>query len=146
MQTGAPKFRTRPTVDVWCVCALLDRREDQVLGMVEDGTLPWAIDIRRARSRRRAVRIWSRCVRSLIAGEAVADMLPEQAVQCLVPGDSPNVSGVQIARAFNCSSTHVNDLVRDGDLRLVHPKTGRTTTPLITRKSLAAFIERRRIQ
>ncbi len=152
-EAGAPKRVQRslplrvqlwlPMVDVAAVRAALGVNEDEVLDLIEDGQLAWAWDISTEAAEKAEVRILARCVREYqmfgdkdrLAGGNPRDITFEEVVQIVFPGHQtrPWVWGRELARAFNCSSDHVLNLIRGGSLCLlpghVVPKAVPRSTP-----------------
>lgn len=132
---------------------LLDRHEDQVFSMIEDGTLAWAWDIRSQTAERREVRIWRISLLECMAGlpttgnihlSARAD--EDTVLADLFPHSRAIVRSTELQRMFSCSGTHILDLVREGHLVATNKyKTGPNNSAQITRESVLALLKSRRV-
>jgi hypothetical protein len=95
------------------VVSIVDKGEDQVLELIEEGKLAWAwnvaLDLKRGR--RRELRILPRCVADYLRGQTCslewADVL-----RLLLPHDEPVILSRDIIRVLNISSTHLYNLAR----------------------------------
>jgi hypothetical protein len=106
-----PRQHSKPLLPVRGVMSLIEKNEDQVLRLVEDGSLLWgwnvALDPKRARSME--LRILPACVADYLRGTACslewADVL-----RLLLPHDEPVILSTDISRALNISITHTYNL------------------------------------
>ena len=93
------------------VVSLVDQDEDQVLRLIEDGSLAWAFDLALDPKcgRNREIRVLPSAVADYLRGKACslewADVL-----RLLVP-DEPIIAGTEIIRVLNISSGHLYNLV-----------------------------------
>jgi len=113
-----------PMVDIAAVRAALGVNEDEVLDLIEDGQLAWAWDISTKGTGKAEMRIFARSVSAYQNAQgglrSVANEFTFDEVVHFVFGLSrPWLWGREIARAFNCSSEHVLNLVREGSLKLL---------------------------
>jgi hypothetical protein len=105
--------RSKPLLPVRGVMSLVDKNEDQVLSMIEDGKLAWAWDVALdpKRGRARELRILPAAVAEYLRGRTCS--LEWTAVlSLLLPHDEPLILGTEITRILNCSSTHAYALAR----------------------------------
>jgi hypothetical protein len=107
------RHRSKPMLPVRGVCSLVDRNEDQVLSLIEDGSLPWAFDValNPKRGRARELRVLPAAVADYLRGQTCslewADVL-----RLLQPHDEPVILSSDIIRVLNISSTHLYNLAR----------------------------------
>jgi hypothetical protein len=133
--------RARPMLDVWAACALLDLQEDAVMARIEDGRIGLAFDISSESARKATVRIFTPCLHAMLAGEPAAPWPLDRALGQILPGKSATIPA---ARALNCSSSHVMNLLAEGSLRAAAAKRHRTASPFVTRISVLNFLSERR--
>ena len=109
----APRQRSKPLLPIRALTSLLDKNEDQVLRLIEDGKLAFAWDValdpNRARSK--SLRVLPACVtdymRSRTCSLQWADVL-----RLILPHDEPEILSRDITRILNCSSTHIYHMAR----------------------------------
>jgi hypothetical protein len=152
-RSGPATVIRRPLIDVKTAMAILDCNEDHVLKRIEDGAIPWVWDIRRNCSVRSCLRLLTRSVveaqEPQSPGVPVASDEQELAsmVDSLLPRTRPTLRGTEVARLFNCSSSHITGLIKDGLLHVSPRETtsfGTDSSPWIARVSLSAFLQKRR--
>jgi len=159
-----------PMLDVAAVRAALGVNEDEVLDLIQEGHLAWAWDIATKAAEKAETRIFARSVSAYQNSEygprSVANELTFDEVVALAftgrANDRPWLWGREITRAFNCSSEHVLNLIREGSLSLlpghVVPKSqipnrksqigwrrGRGGSPCVSWVSAVEFLRRRRL-
>jgi len=123
---------------VSCLMGILDKDEDQVLYLIEDGQVRWAFDIASPKARARELRVWRgslgrECTDDVAA--VLADILPKPV--------GTMVTVVGLARCFCCSRSHVLSLIRAGELTEVDGiGRGVTSTRRVDRASVEAFLMR----
>jgi hypothetical protein len=127
--------------------SLVDRNEDQVLGLIEDGKLAWAFDVALdpKRGRNRELRVLPAAVASYLRGQACslewADVLA-----LLLPHDEPEILSRDITRVLNVSGTHTYHLARR---KLIVPtsawRRGRGGCARFTAASFTKFLKARRV-
>jgi len=127
-----------------CMC-LLDQNEDQVLALIEDGSLSLAFDIAAPGATRREIRIWRESLLAVLqeSKQPKADKA-RAIIDEMMPGR--DLLHREVQRILSCSVSHVTELIRLEALvgigpRPEHSCTGHMTR--ISRVSLAAFLERR---
>lgn len=116
--------------------------EDDILGLIEEGQIEWAWNIGLGETRE--IRIWP---------ESLDRLLNPKVPCCADPAASmlsgkPFVRGHLLRLLWNCSSTHVCNLVRCGQLTVVPGTrwgTGPQGSPVITSPSVTAFLHARRV-
>ena len=152
----------RPLLNVNAVMALLDLDEDAVLYLIEDGQLGFAFNIADAGAGARELRIWKGALARMTMDQGSRSKEePEldEVISAILPPAldlGPRTLGLgsgatlrvepDLTRAFNCSATHVNDLIGQKELQeVVNPNRKATQTRVVTRASVALFLERRRM-
>jgi hypothetical protein len=128
------------------VCSLVDRNEDQVLRLIEDGSLAWAFDVALdpQRGRSKVLRIVPACVASYLRGQACSIELGE-VLRSLLPHDGPVILSKDIARVLNISCTHTYALARRKLLAPVSKwRTGKGGCARFSAKSFVEFLKSRR--
>ncbi len=150
LQETAPPLRfTRPLVGVWSVLAVtVLKTEDEVLAALEDGRLLWGFNIACHDSSKAMVRVLGQSVSDFIQGKSgqVVDFRPE-IEQLIFPGyQEDELSAGVIARAWNCSSSHITNLCRAGDLQVsrLSPKRRTGAELMVDYSSAVTFLEKRR--
>ncbi len=150
----------RPLVPIEAVMVILDRNEDDLLRLVEEGELEFAFDISSAGAARREVRIYRESLLRYRAQSFRASLAPVRSdipaqesrgllhcITAILPQHSNMIlTAVELARCWSCSSSHVQRLIADGALADASPE-GRklTNTRSVTCASAEAFLTRRRI-
>jgi hypothetical protein len=106
-----PRQRSKPLLPVRGVVSLIDKNEDQVLALIEDGSLAWAFDVALdpKHGRNMELRILPACVADFLRGQACALEWAE-VLRLLLPHDGPVILSKDISRALNVSSTHIYQL------------------------------------
>ena len=142
-----PRQRSKPLLPVRGVMSLIDRDEDQVLSMIEDGKLAWAWDVALdpKRGRARELRILPAAVACYLRGQACslewADVLT-----LLLPHDGPDILSRDITRILNVSGTHTYHLARR---KLIAPRStwrrGHGECGRFAAKSFVEFLHARRV-
>lgn len=129
--------------------ALPGHDEDDVLALIEDGSLEWAwnIALHVGDGIKKEPRILKSCVErygSINHQPSTINPLSE----FFNGDDKPFLFGTTLRLLFNCSSTHVIALIEAKELR-VQPGSswdrGPGNSPLVTRSSVEAFMKRRRM-
>lgn len=120
--------------------------EDQVLALIEDGSLSWAWDIRSPGSERREVRIFWRC---LIAWrlQQQAWLGTEDSIYAeVIPTHWQRVRATSIYRRWRCSQELVANLIAARCFTaLTDSRRGADGSPEVTRESVIAFLKSRRL-
>lgn len=131
-----------PLLPMSAVRSLLNRDEDAVLYLIEDGQLPFAFDLSMPGARRMDLRVWRGCLQGGRPGsqtlvDVIADILP--------PLNSPVIRSATLAQRWVCSRTHVHQLIDAGLLEEVGAEARKLTNSRnLTRASAAAFLTARR--
>jgi hypothetical protein len=141
-----PRQRSKPLLPVRGVMSLLDKNEDEVLRLIEDGQLAWAFDVALdpKRGRNRELRILPAAVSAYLRGQTceleLADVL-----WMVLPHDEPVILSRDITRILNVCGTHTYALVRR---KLIVPcstwRRGRGGCGRFTTKSFIEFLKARR--
>lgn len=118
-----PALFTRPLVGVWTVLSVTPfDSEDAVKSAIEDGRLRWAWNIACRDSSKAMLRILAQSVTDFVAGRFNARASDErefsQVERVIFPFAVHSLSASLIARAWNCASSHVANLCREGSLRI----------------------------
>ncbi len=126
--------------------ALLDKNEDQVLRLVEDGDLLWAFDLSLIpeRARSKELRVLAQCAHDYLAGRK-SELEWENVARLVLPHDEPILTSLEIQRSCNVSCAHVTALIRRRQLECVSKgHTGPKGSARVTASSFTNFLERRR--
>lgn len=114
-----------PMLDIAAVRAALGVGEDDVLNLIEDGHLAWAWDIATKGAVKAEMRILAQTVvsyqQALVNGVRTDELPFAEVVKIVFIGahQRPWLWGRELVRAFNCSSEHVLNLIREGSLNLL---------------------------
>jgi hypothetical protein len=103
-----PRQRTKPLLPVRGVCSLVDKNEDRVLELIENGSLAWAFDVSCVR-KRRELRILPAAVAAYLHGRACELKWPD--VLGLMLPDATTILASEITRILNVSCDHVYHLI-----------------------------------
>ena len=143
---ATPRPRSKPLLPVRGVMSLVDKNEDQVLRLIEDGSLVWAFDVALdpKRGRRRELRVLPAAVADYLRGQSCglewADVL-----RLLLPHDEPVILSREITRILNVCSTHTYHLARR---KLITPRStwrrGRGGCARFAADSFVEFLKLRR--
>jgi hypothetical protein len=92
--------------------SLVDKNEDQVLRLIEDGSLLWAFDVAldTKHGRRKDLRILPACVADYLRGQE-SSLEWADVLRLLMP-EGPVILSKNITRVLNISSTHLYNLAR----------------------------------
>ena len=108
-----PAKRGKPLLPVRGVCSLIDKSEDFVLALIEDGKIAWAFDVSLRgpeRGRSKELRVLPAAVADYMHGRPCE--LTWASVFSLLLPDGPIVTSLEIYRMLNVSGTHLYNLVR----------------------------------
>jgi hypothetical protein len=144
----------RPLVPLEACMVLLDRDEDELLAAIEDGSLPWAWDIRGAGAERREIRVWRESVLEWVGrdgnrGSEIANLKLE--IGNDMPGDilpHRDLRTTELQRLFCCSQKHAQGLIEAGLLVPVRARpveSGPNAFTLVARPSVTRFLRERRV-
>lgn len=147
----ATPSRPRPLMTISAVCGILDRNQESVLQLIEEGELLFAFNIAAAETRHRIPRILWESIDDFLAGrkrefssegEAWAHVAP------LIFPEKEQITTRDVMRALNCSRQHAIDLIREKTFVLApgsHCRRGPGGSPKIETASLAAWLKSRRM-
>jgi len=104
---------SKPLLPVRGVMSLVDKNEDQVLRLIEDGSIAWAFDVALdpKRGRNKELRILPAAVSGYLRGQACL-LKWDEVVRLLLPHDEPVILSKDITRILNVSGTHTYHLAR----------------------------------
>ena len=143
---AATMQRSKPLLPVRGVMSLVDRNEDQVLSMIEDGKLAWAWDVAldTKRGGNRELRILPAAVAEYLRGRTCSLEWPA-VLSLLLPHDEPVILSKEITRILNVRSTHTYHLARRN---LITPRStwrrGRGGCARFAADSFVQFLKSRR--
>lgn len=152
LPSARPVRRTepRPLMPVSAVMWRLDLDEDEILLLIEDGTLPWCFDIATSPDKR-CIRVLSESVEDLVNRQKRQPLAPEaewERVSSLVlPKTETAVLG-DIARALNCCRALVMAFIRAKHFGLAPGsliRRGPGGSPHIQVASVKSWLEKRRV-
>lgn len=130
--------------------AVLGISEVGVMHLIESGDISWAWDFRRKNARRSFVFVLAQSLRQyqekIERRKGLKVRCPDdlnEIVRIILPNDRQLIKGSDLVRSFSISSQHMMNLVNDGLLKAVNVNRRRTSTPLITRDSIIAFLKAR---
>jgi len=131
-------------MDCRAAMALVDKEQEQVVGLVEDGSLLYAWDIALEPGRgAKELRILPACI-DAFRGGADCKLTWAEVMALLVPA-RPALTASEIARTLNASELHTYSLLRKGEL---HPLSGQRRGPggsaQVLAYSFGEFLRRRR--
>jgi hypothetical protein len=136
----------RPLMSVWSAALLLDRDEEFVERLFQDGKLAWVFNIATPGARNHCSRIFTPCVLDFRAG-AQRDFSAPFVLNAIFPESRSRFRLHEVAYAWHCGAEQVRMLVQLGALTKI-PGTG-TRGPangaMISRAVLANFLTSRRI-
>lgn len=120
--------------------------EDMILELVDQGELEYAFDIKAAGRHRRSVRVLVDSLRSYIDRSEKPSLKLDEAIALIVPrGLGDKIKASVVARRFNCSPTHVYDLVKTGSIRMLQKGRVEKDSALLCRQSVVQFLKSRRM-
>ena len=143
----APRHRGKPLLPVRGVMSLIDKNEDQVLGLIDDGSLAWAFDLALdpKRGRNREIRVLPAAVAAYLRAQACSLEWPD-VLRLLLPHDEPMILSRDITRILNVSGTHTYNLARR---KLITPRStwrrGRGGCAQFAAESFVEFLKSRRV-
>lgn len=150
-----PDLKTgRPFMSINAVMGWLDKDEDTIKYLYEDGLLRFAFNIASPRAQKAEVRILTECVRAYIRMDHLNLLSVPRAqddldavLKTIFPHSRATVRGTEIRRALNCSSQHILDLDSEGCLKRDEKVKLRTpkSSPSYHRSSVINFLKSRRL-
>jgi hypothetical protein len=144
--TSPVRPRSKPLLPVRGVMSLVDKNEDQVLRLIDEGKLAWVWDVRldTKRGRNKELRILPACVAGYLRGQPCTLEWPD-VLRLLLPHDEAVIQSKDITRILNVCGTHTYHLARR---KLLAPcstwRRGRGGCGRFTAKSFVEFIRSRR--
>lgn len=124
---------------------LLDRDQDTVLEMIEDGHLAWAWDIRSPDAERREIRIWRS---SLIAQLALVKQ-PDPGESFVLASILPHRTEIrtpELQRIFMASQWLIQNLINLGAIKGLNSSSlGPNGFVRVSRESVINFLRNRRV-
>jgi hypothetical protein len=137
-----PRQRSKPLLPVRGVCSLVDKNEDQVLELIENGSLAWAFDVSCDR-KRRELRILPAAVASYLHGRACELKWPD--VLGLMLPDATTILASEITRMLNVSGDHTYHLIdRKHIVACPTRRRGPGGSARVPTKSFTTFLQQRR--
>jgi len=129
--------------------------EAKLMRLIQNGSIEWAFDLRREGAKRAHLLILTECVVRL--QQRSREMKPQEPARRETPPFGPIFDGLfrhnrahllttELARVWNCSSSHVHNLVADGLLATVKKNYLPREAWLIRRDSACRFMESRRVR
>jgi hypothetical protein len=141
-----PRFR--PLLGMDGAKAMLDRGEDEVLALVDEGFIE-GFDISSGGRTRKEARLVLKTITHFLTtgGSRPQEWSDAQLLDLVLPHGKPVLTGKELQRSFNCGSTHVINLITEKLLK-IQPGTdwrqGPNGSPLVMRSSVEAFLKTRR--
>ncbi len=145
----------RPLVTVYTALSVIPaaRVEEDIIALIEEGTLRWAWDIRRKKaSWKRTVRIYGSSILALLANKAGPECEDDSefpaVFETIFPAAGPTLQAVVIARAFSCCSDHILGLCSEKSLKVVKGspwRRGPNGSPIVETASVREFLLNRRV-
>ena len=137
---------TRPLASVWGAALLLNRNEESVERLIEDGELAWAFNIGAPAARARQIRIFMPCILDCRAGVNRA-YAPDFVLNAIFPAARLKFRTHEVAYACHCSADHVRLLALQGVLKKIPgaARRGPNSSCFFARTVLTDFLQKRRI-
>ena len=142
-----PRQRSKPMLSIRAVMSAVDKNEDRVLRLIDDGSLAWAWDVALdpKRGRNREIRVLPAGVACYMRGQACSLQWVD-VLRLLLPHDGPVLLSKDITRILNVCGTHTYHLARR---KLIVPcstwRRGRGGCGRFTAASFVGFLKSRRI-
>lgn len=125
------------------VIPVLDRDEDAILRLIEDGRLRWAFNIALKLGSAMELRVFPQCVGDVVSGRECGLEFPDVAA-ALTGGRADSMSAVEISAALNASGSHVYGLIAAGELKACSRwKRGPGGSARVCVESFKGFLARR---
>lgn len=140
-----PRPRSKPLLPVRGGCSLVDENEDQVLKLIEDGSIAWAWDVAldTKPGHNRYLRILPAAVADYMQGRACE--LEWTDVQGLLLPDAPTMPASDITRILNVSNDHTYHLIdRKRIVACPTRRRGPGGSARVPAKSFSQFLQQRR--
>jgi hypothetical protein len=114
-----PASRRTRLIPIRGVMPIVDRDEDAVLALIEDGQLRWAFDVALTKGQRtKELRVFPKCIGDFVAGRECKIGFEEVAA-AMTRGESQALPATEIIAALNVSCTHAYNLIHRGELKQV---------------------------
>jgi len=137
--------------DPLCAIVEVKRRlganEDEVIALIEQGSLFWAFDISTPGAIKREIRVWHQSVNDYQEQTSALRSVDEVIRDILPKHRRPVLRATELMRALNCSQLHVYNLIEAKQFDLVDPnwRPGPGGSAQLTRTSAAGFLKRRKL-
>ena len=148
----------RPLVNLWTAVAALDRSQNEVIALIEDGKLRYAWNIASRASGHREIRILTQSLVEFQSSQRLPPVPPDEEFQRVVKlifpavsyknGVAASVCATTITKRFSAGSQHVLALADEGSLRFVKDavrRRGPNGSPAIEFASVVQFLKQRRM-
>ena len=137
--------RSKPLLPIRALTSILDKDEDRVLHLIEEGELAWSWDVildpKRARSK--DLRVLPKCVADYLNGRKCELKWPE--VFGLLLPDAPTILASEITRILNVSCDHTYHLIdRNQIVACSTRRPGPGGSARVPAKSFIQFLQQRR--
>lgn len=138
--------RSKSLLPLSAVMCLVDKNKDQVLRLIDDGSLLWVwnVSLEPTGARGTTLRVLPACVADHLRGRA-CQLDWEGVLRLLIPDNEPVLLSKEITRILNVSSEHVYNLARR---KLIAPLStwhrGRGGCARFAAKSFFEFLKIRR--
>jgi hypothetical protein len=145
--TAPPRRRTKPLLPLRAVAALTDKSKNQVLELIEEGSLPWCWDValNRKDGHKRELRILPACVADYLRGR-VCGLEWAEVRRLLLPDGEPMLVATDISRLLNVSGTHTSHLIKRKLLTACSAwRRGPGGSARVTADSFIGFLKARRV-
>jgi hypothetical protein len=142
----APAERGLPMLTISGLVSVLDSTIDQIRDLIEIGELLWCFDLSLVpeRAKKKELRVLSKCAEDFRAGR-VCKLEWNDVARLVTPHDGQILTGVELQRSLNVSSSHLIALIRRKFLNCISPpRRGPGGSPRVTTASFLAFLKARR--
>ena len=141
-----PRQRSKPLLPLRGVCSLIAEHEDQVLKLIEDGTIAWAwnVALDTKPGHKRHLRILPAAVADYMQGRP-CDLKWADVLGLLLP-DATTILASQITRVLNVSCDHTYHLIdRKRIVAMPTRRRGPGGSARVPTKSFVQFLQTRRL-
>jgi len=138
----------RPLVPIQTCEAILDLMCNEMMCEIEDGRLAWAWHIESPGTARRCIRVWRECLVRRVAGYPQPDASDVEVLSSILPEHRIWFTVQELRRRLTISGGHIINLIEAKALSVEADSPwhrGVGGSPRVTRSSIAAFLQRRRI-
>lgn len=137
----------RPLLPIKAAMVFLDRNEDEVLALANDGKLAWCFDLRGAKAERMLLYVWRTSAAEYAVNQFAEHALREVLADILP--DRPYLRGTEVKNTFSCNQGHLANLIEAGlirtDKRREVAGAGPLSSPWVITESVREFLTERRI-